>query len=105
MSVRSLQKSPEIQGVDEAVAWEADVTKWVVSDPPTNPTCKLYRIDASVHTDVTDVNLTGSASVLGNVVTSPIVSGLTAGEKYRLVFRFNLGTQLASAYLDLYVEQ
>lgn len=107
MSVREVIQSPEPQGTDEVVEWEVDVTKWTNggANPPTNATCKLFKIDGAVFTDVTDANMTGNPTIDGLVIRAPVVANLIAGEKYRLVWRFNVGTPYVSTYLDIYAEQ
>ena len=88
-SSREITESPLWQGVDEEVAYTLTTTPWGSS--PSNESVKLYSFDGSTFTDVTSTNLSGSASVSGDVITTPRVISLEADTKYRLEIKFTSG--------------
>lgn len=87
--------SPETQRPDERVAYQVTLDSTYTS--PSTPVCTLY--DLADNTDVTSTNLFGSASIVGQVFTSPLVVSLTAGKKYRLEFQFQSGGNTFEPYL------
>ena len=80
---REFKESPVRQGVDEQVAYTLDTTPW--GGTPAGLSVKLYDVtDDDAHVDVTSVNLSGSASANASTITTPLVTGLALGCKYRL---------------------
>lgn len=87
-AVREFKESEFYQGEDEILAYLVTTTPWASS--PTSPTVKLfsYDPDADTYTDVSATKLVGTATVAGDVITTPAVTSLTAGTKYRLEVKF-----------------
>lgn len=96
---RQIDQSPLWQGEDEEIAYDIDTAAW--GGGPTNEDVKLYTFDGDSYTDVSGVNLSGAASVAGDVITTPTVKSLTAGTTYRLEVQFDSGgdTYEAFAYI------
>ena len=94
---REFKESPMAQGVDEIVAYNLTTTPWGSS--PTSPVVKIYD---SAGTDVSSTNLTGSATVNGDVITTPAVKTLTNGNRYKMQVKFVSGgnTYEAFGYID-----
>jgi hypothetical protein len=84
-SLREIKESPVEQGVNEQVSWILDTTNWGGS--PTSPTNALEQ-ERTVggNLDLSDTNLSGTATVSGNYISSETVSALTRGKYYRLEF-------------------
>ncbi len=77
---RLFQNSPRGLGVNEIWAYTVDTTPW--GGYTSNVTVTLFDSGSE---DVSSTNLDGSASVSGDVITTPKVTGLTAGEIYKIV--------------------
>ena len=86
--------SPFRMGTDEEIAWLFDFEPWGGS--PTSPGAKIYD---SQNTDQTSTNLSGSSSVSGDIVTTPQVLDLIAGERYRLIILVTIDGNKESAYI------
>lgn len=80
--------SPEQQRPDERVAYQVTLDSSYAS--PGSAACVLWDVTDTV-TDVTSTKLSGSAAIVGQVFTSPLVIALVAGHTYRLEFQFVSG--------------
>lgn len=81
---RKFEQSPFSQGSNELIAYNIDFTKWSPhATPITNPTATLIDV-TNGNIDVTATKMVGAASILGNVVTTPLVVGLVPGVEYRM---------------------
>ena len=87
--------SPEQQRPDERVAYQVTIDSSYPS--PSSPVCKLY--DISDGSDVSATKLSGSASIVGQVFTSPLVIALVAQTTYRLECQFQSGGNTFEPYL------
>lgn len=79
---REFIESPIYQGEDEKVSYNLTTTSWGGS--PTSVSMKLYQMNKNAKTDVSATKLSGSPSVVGDVITTPYIISLTDGVKYRL---------------------
>ena len=93
MSVREFRESPWEQGADEARDYTLDTAPWGGS--PSSPVVTVYDADGE---DVSEYVLTGSASVSGDTITTPVVGGLAAGREYRLEIMFTVEGRVEEAY-------
>lgn len=84
------------QGKDEIIAYTLTTTPWGSS--PSSVVVTLWDITSPAWTEVTSTMLSGAASVLGDVITTPLVTGLTAGNVYRLEIKFSTGGNTLEAY-------
>lgn len=100
-SSRRVLEGGVTQGADERVPYEFDFAAW---GTPSSATVKLYKTDTATFTDVSTTCLSGSATIAGTVVTTPLVIGLTAGSRYRLIVLTTIGTALMSAFCDIATE-
>lgn len=91
--IREIKESPLKQGTDEQIAYSLTTTPW--GSDPSSPSVAIYDESG---TDLSLTNLSGSASVSGDVVTTPKVLGLTAGVRYRLEIKFTSGGNIYEAY-------
>ena len=100
--IRQVAEGRLVQGEDERIAYALTTTPWGSS--PSTPACKLYDITAGGRLDVSATKLSGSASALGDVITSPLVLGLTKGYLYRLEFLFVCAGNTFEAYAEIDAE-
>lgn len=92
-NIREFVESPLYQGQDEQIKYSLTTTNW--GSTPSSPVVKIYKQDG---TDVSSTNLSGTATVSGDVVTTPFVTGLTAGLRYRLEIQFVSGGNTYETY-------
>lgn len=89
-SVREIKEGNQEQGTEEEVNYTLTVpTTW--GAPTGTPTVKAYSFDAttSAYTDVTATLIpTGSATVLGQVISLPEIKAMTADVLYRIEVKF-----------------
>lgn len=85
MISRVVREGLQVQGVDEKIAYIITTTPWGSS--PTSVSVKGYDVAAGAYTDVTTTILSGSASVIGDNITTPIVQSL-ATHLYRIEVKF-----------------
>ena len=99
MTIREVKNSPRSQGESEEIAYYLDTTPW--GGYGSTEVVKL--IDAN-EVDISGTNLTGVPSVLGNVITTPLVVGLGRGIKYRLEIQWVLTGNTYEAFCDIHGE-
>ena|SRR3990167_117379 len=80
---REFQQSPILQGVNERVAYTLTTTPWGSS--PTSVVVKIYN---PKNEDKSSTNLTGTVSVVGDVITAPLVISLLCDVQYMLTILF-----------------
>lgn len=90
--IREFIESAIQQGADEVRPYKWTTTPW--GSTPSSVTVTLYDGD----TDVSATNLSGSASVAGDVITTPAVTGLTAGKVYRLEIKCTIDGRVEEAW-------
>ena len=99
-STREFSGSPVWQGRNEEVSYPITTTNWGSS--PTDVEAKLYSVSGGAYTDVTSTNLSGSPSVNGDVITTPVVKDLVAGTEYRMEVKFTSGSQIYEGFMRIY---
>jgi len=100
--IREIAQGELRQGADERIVYQLTTTNWGSS--PSAPVVKLYDVTHGSRTDVSTTNLSGSASVSGDVITAPLVYGLTAGNMYRLEWQFICSGNTFEAYASIVAE-
>lgn len=90
------------QGNDESIIYSVTTTSW--GSNPTNVVVKAYDVTGGIRTDVTNTVLSGSASTVGDVITLPAVTGLTAGKGYRIEVQFDSGGNTFEPYIEIEAE-
>lgn len=100
---REVKESPLYQGVDEEIAYTLTTTPWGSS--PSSVAVKIYDVTNNAYTDSSTDLLSGSASATGDVITLPIISGLTAEHKYRVEVKFTCSGNVFEAYAVINGEQ
>ncbi len=94
-NTREFQSSPWQQGPDEKIAYKVDTANWPGTGNPTNPVVKLYD-DAGA--DVSATKLSGSASISGTEITTPLVQSLVEGKSYRLEVKWDRSGNTLEAF-------
>lgn len=79
--------SKEYQGTNESIAYEVDFSAW-------GTVSSVSRVAVSP-----TATLTGSDSLAGNIVTTPLLSGLTLGAQYRLLITVVIDGNTMSGYI------
>lgn len=94
---REIKESPIWQGVDEQIAYTLTTTPW--GSTPTSPT---VVIKDSTGADVSGTVMpSGSPSVAGDVITTPIVKSLTAGARYTMEIKFTISSNVFECFAVL----
>lgn len=96
---RRIIESPIHQGEDEQIAYTLTTTPF--ASDPSSPTVTIKDADG---VDVTGDYTSGSAGVLGDVITTPTILDLVAGIQYRLEIKFTVSGNVEEAWADLYGE-
>ena len=90
-SVREIKEGPQEQGTEEEIIYTLTVpATW--GTPTGTPTVKAYSYDATTaaYTDVTATVIpSGSATVLSQVITLPLVKAMTTDVLYRIEVKFS----------------
>lgn len=94
MSVREFRESPWEQGADEERNYQLDTGPW--GGAPSSPVVVVY--DEGDGEDISDLVLSGVASVSGDTIATPFVRGLVAGRVYRLEIQFTVEGRVEEAY-------
>lgn len=104
MSTREIAEGLQYQGADEVIPYTLTTTNWGTA--PASATANIYSINGvGVLTDVTSTNMPGACSVSGDVITLPVVTGLTAGTRYRVEVQFVISGGTYEAYSMIQAER
>lgn len=90
------------QGLEEELAYTIDTTNYGGS--PTGPTVTAYDL-TDQYREVTTEILSGSASLSGDDITTPIVKSLTAGHIYRIEVKFTSHGQIYEVWFEVEAEK
>ncbi len=96
-SDREATESPITQGVTE----ERRCYTFPFSAPPVDPTVKIYDETLA---DLSSSCLSGSLSVNGNNVITPLVIGLAAGKIYYLACHATIGASRKGGFVRIMAE-
>ena len=99
MTTRKAEESPIYQGEDESIAY---VFNWAAIGTPTSPTVVIKDNNL---VDLSTTLLSGSASISGNTIITPLVTGLTSGVMYRLECKVTISGSVYEAYCDIIAEE
>ena len=101
-AVREVEQGRQVQGIDEQVAYTITTTPWGTT--PSAVAVKAYNVTTGF-TDVTATVLSGAASVIGNVITTPLVKSLTEGTLYRIEVKFTCSGNILECYFEIQAER
>lgn len=90
------------QGNDKTIIYSVTTTPW--GSTPTNVSVKAYDVTGGTRTDVTSTVLSGNATVVGDVITLPALTGLTAQKRYRIEVQFDSGGNTFEPYIEIEAE-
>ena len=99
---REVVEGLQRQGEDEQIVYTITTTPWG-SDPSNVVVVVTDESDDSEV--VTDDVTSGSASVSGDVITTPIIQALTAKHLYRVEVKFTCGGNVFECYFRLQGER
>ena len=99
---RKIVESPLWQGKDEQIAYKLTTTPW--GSTPSSVAVALYDVTTEADTDVSATSLSGTAGVSGDVITTPVVKLLTAGNIYRLEIKFTVNSNVTEAFAYIMAE-
>jgi hypothetical protein len=94
--VREMNESGLGQGQDEELVYTLNVSPW--GSNPTDIQVKVYDITAGAYLDESSAMLSGAASVTGDDITLPALSGVEANHNYRLEVKFTIGSNTFEAW-------
>ena len=100
---REIREGIQYIGEDEEIVYSLTTTNW--GSTPTSPSVAIYSLSGDNYTDESTGVLTGSASVVGDVITLPKIAGLTAGVEYRVEVQFTISGNVFEAYARLLCER
>ena len=95
---REVHEGLQAQGEDEQIAYAITTTPW--GSTPSSVTVVVKDETNSFGVVTTSVT-SGSAAVVGDVITTPIVKSLTAGHTYRVETKFTSGVNVFECYFRL----
>ena len=98
-SPRKAEESPRYQGEDESLAY---TFIWTAIGTPTSP---IVVIKNAALTDMTATNLSGTASIVGDTIVTPLVTALVAGQSYRLECKVTIGGNTHEHWLEIIAEE
>lgn len=94
---REFIASPWRQGEDEARPYVWDVSSWGFTAVDSAAVALKNVTNPDAVTDASDL-ISGSAGIDGTTVTTGVVSGLTAGQIYRLEIKVTQGSRTEEAW-------
>lgn len=106
-SIRRVREGQQTQGSGEEIAYALTTTPW--GSNPNSVSVTVYDVTAARGdenwTDVTSTTTSGTASTVGDVITTPLIVGLTPGHLYRIEIAFRTGAQRFVAWLEIRAER
>ena len=87
------------QRPDEVIAYTVDVSN-NGSSPTVSAVTIIDKSDPS--TDLSETNLSGSASVSGDVITTPLVTGLSDNTTYRVEVKYTLSGETYEDFFEIF---
>jgi hypothetical protein len=88
------------QRPNESVAYTVDVSE--VGSSPSVDSVTAYENDGGDWTDKTATVLNGSASVSGDVITTPLVESLTDGLRYHIIIKYTIGGETYEDFFEIH---
>jgi len=92
---REVKEGEQLQGADEQIVYTLTTTNWGSSPGTVSVVAKDMT---NAETDVSTTVLSGSATVVADVITLPVLKSLTRDHRYRVEVKFTCGTSIFEAY-------
>jgi hypothetical protein len=102
VSDREVAEGRQSQGENEAWVYSFDMTAW--GSAPTSPTVTVIDRTAG-NTDVTALVTSGSPSINGNKIVTPLIRKLKRGHSYLVKARAVFGANTGEAWMTLVCEE
>lgn len=102
-STRRAIQGRQPQGVQEEIAYSLTSTPWG-SSPTLASWAVLDITSGQPGTDVTSTVATGTPTIVGDVITTPLIKSLTVNHIYRVEIGFRCGSQKFVAWFELEAE-
>lgn len=102
-SVRRAIQGRQPQGVQEEIAYTLTSTPWG-SSPTLASFAVLDTTSSQPGTDVTTTVAPGTPTIVGDVITTPLIKDLTVDHIYRVELGFRCGAQKFVAWFELEAE-
>ncbi|MBK9711548.1 MAG: hypothetical protein IPO81_09530 [Kouleothrix sp.] len=99
---RRVIESPLPQGEHERIAYTVPTTLW--GGGGTSPIVTVLDTTDATPVDVTSATTLGSATIAGDIITTPYVFGLTADRRYRVNVQWSKGSQILETFFELLAE-
>jgi len=99
---REVREGVQFQGEDEQVVYTITTTPWGTAP---SAVAVVVKDETAAFADVTASVTSGSASVSGDVITTPKIQGLSAGRTYRVEVKFTSGANVMECYFKLRAER
>lgn len=100
---RHVSEGMQLQGIAEEIAYQIVVTPWG-STPTSGSTWVIDTTNGGTTNVTSTVMPTGVLSISGDTITMPILKSLTLDHFYRVNCRFNIGTNIYDALIDVQAE-
>ena len=102
---RDVKEGVQLQGVDEKIAYKITSTPWASTPAVTAATAtKAFDVTNGARTDVSATVLSGTTTVLADVITCPLLQSLTAEHTYRIEVLFTSGGNTFELYFIVVAE-
>lgn len=99
MVTRTIQEGRQYQGVNERIAYSITTTPWGTT--PSAVDYKAYDLTNSSTDVTTTVFPTGTSSIVGDVITLPLLRALTARHVYKITIKFTSGGNIFECYFEV----
>lgn len=96
--IREIKEGINYQGSNESISYTLTIpTTWGTA--PTSPVANIYTDNRDgTYADVTSTNMSGTATVSGQVITLPLIQALTIDQMYRVDVKWQESGGTLSAY-------
>lgn len=99
---REVAEGVQYQGVDESIAYTLDVS--AIGSSPSSVSVVVKDVTNGTVVTAT-VMPSGAASVSGNVITLPPLTGLTAGVLYRVEVKYTISNNVLESYFYVQAQE
>src|SRR3990172_1901961 len=103
MTSRQVLETDIRQGLDESISYTLTTTPWGSS--PTSISVTAWDITYGEMTNVSSTVLTGTPAAVGDVITLPVMAGLTENHAYRVEVKFTSGGHIFEPYFIVFAER
>lgn len=106
-SIRRVREGQQPQGSREEIAYALTTTPW--GSNPNTVEITVFDVTAARGDenwiDVTSTTTSGTLTVVGDVITTPLIVNLTPGRLYRVEIVFRAGVHRFVAWMEIRAER